>query len=886
MPAPRTLGVGQTKENIIGAFPIPLKGMIRNQPESVIPKDALWSGRNLHLFQGEVRQRASWTGIRNTTVAAPAQAGHLNGLFTGRRAGTINRFLFAGGTVGAVILQDAVSALGAAGWRTIASWGATRARTQLVRFAELAYGTPLLTRIAMCNGIDTPRVFTLAAASADFVLSTALTGADPWKDVTMTSDRIVGITDTEVSWGETLRTDLWPALNHKSLAETLDYCIAIRPLIGLHVAIWKEKSIWLGQARGGSSASYFTWKLMKSVDGPVSPAALVSDLKGGWYWLTRHGRVVRMRENFQIDYPCDQIWPVVRDDTGRAPQGMSRIESEYRLAHGMYDAVNDEVHFFYPAAQQTTVRVDVGIIICKASEPQPVAFLADFPGILSERTNVSSLLDITASGTISETAFTSGLPAQQYLEDPVVVYQLFTDYASAATPGVSPLAAPTGLAALVEDTCTPGPLTWPATQAPPPADPLPYTYGARVSVLVPWNSDVLLGRLDPAETVSESVASDETTFEITRRDEEVTFGWRSAFDVETFLGHTSLNPMWRYDPLYLYYLYITSVPGQYTDSANVRRIGPIDTRGSIFSHGPVVTSTDAGWALGRGISNNLPILNPTAALIPWYRTDPNLFRPHSPNPFVTVTGCTRTWNALTGPSHTYGVRVTAFNATDESLPSAEVTFVITPGDRATLTWNQVVGPPAATGYYIYLTETPGDYTHAKRGRVLSTDLAPPPYGLGTLILDGDGDPLLPSGPPPGGGVGHLRLAVELEDGGDDKFDIEIQTGLHAAPGGDTYRLEAIEPFLRRSPSSIAQDRMPGRSIIMVDALASDILDEEGGKTSIITTQVPSLNDGSQPVKAVVNGDIQGRWFGLRIRALNTDAHVRYLGAILRGRRVT
>ena len=80
--------------------------------------------------------------------------------------------------------------------------------------------------------------------------------------------------------------------------------------------------------------------------------------------------------------------------------------------------------------------------------------------------------------------------------------------------------------------------------------------------------------------------------------------------------------------------------------------------------------------------------------------------------------------------------------------------------------------------------------------------------------------------------------------------------------------------------------MPGRSIIMVDAIASDILDEEGGKTSIITTQVPSLNDGSQPVKAIVSGDIQGRWFGLRIRALNTDAHVRYLGAILRGRRVT
>jgi len=279
------------------------------------------------------------------------------------------------------------------------------------RFAELAFGTPLVTHVVATNGAVTPQDFALTLATANFAASTDLTCADPWIDVCMTSDRIVGITPTEVSWGEILRLDIWPLLNHKSLAETLDFCVAIRPVGTLHVAIWKERSIWLGQARGGSSASYFTWKLHVVVDGPVSTSALVQDGTGSFWWLTRRGRIVRMSPDMQITYPCDGVFPYVRNL-------MSGAEDDWRNAHGTYDPVRDEIHFFFPRASQNPFSVDRGVTVCQV-ETQPIAFVTDY------------LMDMMASGLVSETVFTAGTPANNILEDAATIHRATGDTTNA-----------------------------------------------------------------------------------------------------------------------------------------------------------------------------------------------------------------------------------------------------------------------------------------------------------------------------------------------------------------------------------------------------------------------------------------------------------------------
>lgn len=60
-----------------------------------------------------------------------------------------------------------------------------------------------------------------------------------------------------------------------------------------------------------------------------------------------------------------------------------------------------------------------------------------------------------------------------------------------------------------------------------------------------------------------------------------------------------------------------------------------------------------------------------------------------------------------GVAGTYGWKITAVNATGETIGSFEVTFNVTAlGNAITLTWNTIAG---ATNYKIYRTPTPGTY---------------------------------------------------------------------------------------------------------------------------------------------------------------------------------
>src|SRR5216117_3721790 len=127
MATQRTPGASQASEIVIATFPTPTKGMMQNTETEVgIPADALWVGRNLHLFRGECRQRSSWNGrigpsgsVLNDPPRGSGVIGGftipetLNAIYTARRANTSDRYLFTGGNNRVQILQEASSNLAA-----------------------------------------------------------------------------------------------------------------------------------------------------------------------------------------------------------------------------------------------------------------------------------------------------------------------------------------------------------------------------------------------------------------------------------------------------------------------------------------------------------------------------------------------------------------------------------------------------------------------------------------------------------------------------------------------------------------------------------------------------------------------------------------------------
>jgi hypothetical protein len=79
--------------------------------------------------------------------------------------------------------------------------------------------------------------------------------------------------------------------------------------------------------------------------------------------------------------------------------------------------------------------------------------------------------------------------------------------------------------------------------------------------------------------------------------------------------------------------------------------------------------------------------------------------------------------------------------------------------------------------------------------------------------------------------------------------------------------------------------MPGTVVVEVEAVASNILEAAGGNVAT-AVGMQGLNDATQPMKTPVGAsEIKGRFFGFQLSGENTNSIIRYLGAILRGRRV-
>ena len=130
------------------------------------------------------------------------------------------------------------------------------------------------------------------------------------------------------------------------------------------------------------------------------------------------------------------------------------------------------------------------------------------------------------------------------------------------------------------------------------------------------------------------------------------------------------------------------------------------------------------------------------------------------------------------------------------------------------------------------------------------------------------------------GVTKLMLPQELQSTGDDTFVVLMRTGLQATPGTDTHREEAIEPLLRRGAGV-----HPGTQELLLAPVTSNILDTRSG-TPGTAVPVPGLNDTVQPVKVPVGIFQAARYLGFTLFGSNDNCVFRYLGAILRGRRLS
>ena len=71
-------------------------------------------------------------------------------------------------------------------------------------------------------------------------------------------------------------------------------------------------------------------------------------------------------------------------------------------------------------ADPTLFRVQRAVVLCRAEQPQPACFVARFPG------STGTPIDVLASGQITETVFTTEAAADQYLDDPVLIFEVGT----------------------------------------------------------------------------------------------------------------------------------------------------------------------------------------------------------------------------------------------------------------------------------------------------------------------------------------------------------------------------------------------------------------------------------------------------------------------------
>jgi len=313
---------------LISEFTVPYKGTWRSLAVQQISPDALFDSLNVYLRDGKLKER-------------PALA-------------LLNTFIFPSSIIGgamAVTPNDKI--LLAIGQSTLHTLKLTDTLWQLDTTATFATNSDSTVDTTFLeNSTDYFAVF----ANQDNILKSwtetggAITivdiNANPVPKATSvctTARRIVALTPPHtINWTLTNTIDNWENLAENRIAQTNDIAICIRSLGTLNFVVYKERSIYIGQAQAGSNANAFRINFVQHVEGPASVHSVVSaplGSKNSHFYMTTNGRIGVFSGTAYVQWIADGLWLFLQDDIDR--QFTSKI-------FGIFHYRLHIVIFYYP----------------------------------------------------------------------------------------------------------------------------------------------------------------------------------------------------------------------------------------------------------------------------------------------------------------------------------------------------------------------------------------------------------------------------------------------------------------------------------------------------------------------------------------------------------
>lgn len=322
----------------------PESGVWRTLPIHKLPPQALYNADNVAFRNGEIQRRSGLVSFG--TPIAPSE--RITGGHYFPRTGVYATTLF-GTNTKLYYLSDTNTLVDVTG--TPALTGQT---FNLNQFTTIVFGSPATAYIFQTNGVDTPREWNGSAAT----FTVCSCNPPKFTDVVTAFDRIVGIIPPyTVRWGEARSLSQWPELNARNLIDTEDPVVAIRTLGTMNVIVYKERSIWSGMARGGSSAQAFSFELRGIYDGPANPSAICA-ADNAHYYMTKEGRIAAY-DGRTHQWVGDGVWGMVKAVID---------QTKAYAVSAVYDSLNHEVVFSYPLLSDSTPSS--GVVVLSLPRPQ------------------------------------------------------------------------------------------------------------------------------------------------------------------------------------------------------------------------------------------------------------------------------------------------------------------------------------------------------------------------------------------------------------------------------------------------------------------------------------------------------------------------------------
>ena len=149
------------------------------------------------------------------------------------------------------------------------------------------------------------------------------------KSVCSTSRRIVALEAPHTLWWtSTLTYDAWNELNYVKVARTNDVGICVKSIGVADFVLYKERSIYLAQPRGGPDSTAFDIRFVAFTEGPAGIHAVV-EFENQHMFMTPSGRIGIFNGQSAINWIADGLWLHLQRDVD--PEHSHKIVGVYDL---------------------------------------------------------------------------------------------------------------------------------------------------------------------------------------------------------------------------------------------------------------------------------------------------------------------------------------------------------------------------------------------------------------------------------------------------------------------------------------------------------------------------------------------------------------------------